>query len=278
MFVERTVRTQFGGCTSITEDVAAIVSQSGIRDGYCAVSLKGLTAGLAITSFWDPRGLQDLMHEIERNIPARVSYHNQTTPFDASGQSKGALVGRSVLLLVKDGKMVLGSSQGIVLLEFDGPRDRSYTVSAKKRKLTCEYRSLTTEFMGMHDLTGEIKKAVAKSGVSNGLCHISQLHSTAGLLLGSRKSACSIMEDIERIIPTRGDFLHRETAADAGGHVKTAVTGSQLSLPILDKKLKLGDNQAVWFAEYDGPRPRRYVVGIMENQEREETGYGKTSI
>jgi len=36
------------------------------------------------------------------------------------------------------------------------------------------------------------------------------------------------MGDMERMVPTRADFKHRETASDAGGHVKTALTGSQI--------------------------------------------------
>ena len=71
------------------------------------------------------------------------------------------------------------------------------------------------------------------------------------------------MEDIEQLVPTRADFKHRETAADAGGHVKTAITDSQLSLVIEDGELALGEGQAVVFAEYDGPRPRTFYVGVI---------------
>ncbi len=82
------------------------------------------TAALAITSFWDKRGLYDMMDEIDRNFPTRVSYLHQDSPFDASGHVKSATMGSSKMLIIQNGKMVLGSSQGLVLVEFDGPRER----------------------------------------------------------------------------------------------------------------------------------------------------------
>ena len=105
---------------------------------------------------------------------------------------------------------------------------------------------------------------VEKSVVINGVCHISVLHSTAGLVIAPKDepSRIDVMEDIERMVPTRVDFKHRETASDAGGHVKTALTGTQITVPVIDGKLALGDEQAIVFAEYDGPRPRNCFVAV----------------
>ena len=265
MYVRKTVDTAFGGYPSITEEVRGAVAESGVQEGYCVVSLEGASTGLGITSFWDKRGLDDLMDEIGRNLPARVDYHSQTSPFDVSGNIKGAVVGRSAMLLVHEGKPVLGSSQGLVLLEFDGPRQRTCHIQVIEAGLALDSYQVKTCYMGMHDITDEVRRSVAKSRVRNGICYIAQLHSTAGLLLCSKEEAArrDIMEDIEQLVPTRADFKHRETAADAGGHVKTAITDSQLSLVIEDGELALGDGQAVVFAEYDGPRPRTFYVGVI---------------
>lgn len=128
MFYEINVRTDFKGYPSITADVQKMVAESGVKDGICIVSVPHTTAALAITSFWDKRGLDDMMDEIDRNFPTRVSYKNQDSPYAASGYVKSATMGSSKMLIVKDGKLVLGSSQGLVLVEFDGPRERKVFV------------------------------------------------------------------------------------------------------------------------------------------------------
>ena len=117
----------------------------------------------------------------------------------------------------------------------------------------------------MVDLTDDIKNTVAESGVTDGICHISQIHSTAGILLCAKDDLLrkDIMDEIERMVPTRADFKHQETASDAGGHVKTAITDSQISIPVKNGVLQIDDNQAVVFAEFDGPRPRTYYVGVI---------------
>ncbi len=129
-------------------------------------------------------------------------------------------------------------------------------------------RSLATDFMGMHDLTNEVQAVVAESKVKCGICHISMLHSTAGLVISAKDEAIrrDVMADIERMVPTRVDFKHRETASDAGGHVKTALTNSQISVIVQDGALVLGEQQAIVFAEFDGPRPRSYTVCVYSEE------------
>ena len=270
-----TIKTSFRGYPSLTAELNELVASSGVQQGLCLVTLAGHTTGLAITSFWDPRGLDDLMDELDRNFPSKVHVLNQRHPFDASGRVKSAVVGSSALLLIDGGKLILGSSQGLVLLEFDGPRERVYRVDIFERPVTVQWGKVSTEFMGMHDLTADINAMIAGSGVHEGICHVSVMHSTAGILLCDRDEAAraDIMEDIERLVPTRADFKHRETAADAGGHVKTAFTDTQLTLPISQGKLLIGPEQAVVFAEFDGPRPRSYAVGIVAGEDGKEIAF-----
>lgn len=264
MLYHRELTTTFRSCTSITAEVNQIVAQSGVQEGLCQIWIPHVTAGLAITSFWDPRGLEDLMDEIDRNIPTRVSYKHQDSPYDASGRVKSVLMGVSSTLIIHEGKLVLGSSQGLVFVEFDGPRPREFYVQVLKKDLYLERASVSTAYMGMHDLTEPLTRIIERSGVCDGICHVSMLHSTAGLMLAPRDpiAAQDVMVDVERMVPTRVDFKHRETASDAGGHVKTALTDSQLSIPVLDGKPVLGAEQAVVFAEFDGPRPRNYYAAV----------------
>ena len=264
MFYKKELTTTFRSCTSITAEVNELVAQSGVKDGICLVSVPHTTASLVITSFWDPRGLDDLLDEIDRNIPTRVSYKHQDSPYDASGHVKSAMIGSSASLIISGGKLILGSSQGLVFVEHDGPRPREFYVEIIEKPVKLTKLSVPTVYMGMHDITGDVQKAVADSGVQEGMCHISVLHSTAGLVIAPRDEAArkDVMEDIERMVPTRVDFKHRETASDAGGHVKTSLTGTQISLPVQGGKLVLGPEQAIVFAEFDGPRPRNCFVGV----------------
>lgn len=125
IYIRKAVDTASGDYPSITEEVRGAIVGSGVRKGCCVVSLEGASAGLDITSFWDKRGLDNLMDEIGRSLPARVDYYSQTSSFDVSGDVKRAVADGSAVLLVHEGKPVLDSSQGLVLLEFDGSWQRT---------------------------------------------------------------------------------------------------------------------------------------------------------
>ena len=87
MLYERKLTTTFRSCTSITADVNEILAQSGVQEGLCVVSVPHTTAGLAITSFWDPRGLADLMDEIEAQVRANA---DKLTAKGKKGKGKAA--------------------------------------------------------------------------------------------------------------------------------------------------------------------------------------------
>ncbi len=129
MFKKFNIETKFNDVINITEDVKAAVSESGVKEGLCVVYNPHTTASLAVTSFWDPAGFEDLQDEICRLIPTRVDFkHQHDTPQDAAGHVKSAIVGITQTFIIHEGKLVLGGSQGIFFLEFDGPRKRSFIV------------------------------------------------------------------------------------------------------------------------------------------------------
>ena len=73
--------------------------------------------------------VQRMQDEICRLIPTRIDFkHQHDTPTDAAGHVKCSLLGVSIPLIIDGGKLVLGGSQGIFFLEFDGPRKRKYYV------------------------------------------------------------------------------------------------------------------------------------------------------
>jgi secondary thiamine-phosphate synthase enzyme len=126
---KREFRSEFEEMHEITDDVQEIVKNSGVKDGFVIVHCNHTTAGILVTSFWDKRGHTDFMIEMDKLVPTRNDFlHTYDTPTDAAGHIKSMLVGTSQTLIVKDGKVLLGSSQGIFFAEFDGPRDRQFYV------------------------------------------------------------------------------------------------------------------------------------------------------
>ncbi len=128
MLVRKHVSTKHNQALELTSMIREIIDQSEIKDGFCIISIPHTTAGLVVTSFWDPLGWEDLMDELNKMIPSRIDFKHQESPTDASGHIKSALTGTSMVQIISDGKLMLGSSQGIYMLEFDGPREREFIV------------------------------------------------------------------------------------------------------------------------------------------------------
>jgi len=125
MIHELKFNTRKNDVFSLTEQIEAIVAESGVQEGICIVHVPHTTAGVTITSKWDETDFSDIKTEMRRIVPTRVDFaHQFDTPEDAAGHIKSILIGANMTLIVHEGKLLLGSSQGIFFLEFDGPRSR----------------------------------------------------------------------------------------------------------------------------------------------------------
>lgn len=123
------ISTKMGDVYEITTEVKDYVEACGIQEGTCIMFTPHTTASLAVTSRMDPDGFDDLRDEINRLIPTRIDFKHQfDTPSDAAGHIKSTLLGVSMTFIVTEGKLMLGGSQGLFFLEFDGPRNRNYVV------------------------------------------------------------------------------------------------------------------------------------------------------
>jgi len=117
--------TEKNGVTDLTSQIRQAVEESGIDRGICVVFITHTTAGVTIISFWDKLGFEDVQDELRRLIPTKVDFkHQHDTPEDAAGHVKSAIVGSSLSIIVEQSKPLLGHSQGVYFLEFDGPRNR----------------------------------------------------------------------------------------------------------------------------------------------------------
>ncbi|NPA04261.1 MAG: YjbQ family protein [Epsilonproteobacteria bacterium] len=117
----------------------------------------------------------------------------------------------------------------------------------------------------MIDLTELVKEEVIKSGVSNGSCIVFSPHTTTGVLLFERVDP-SLQRDflghMSRLVPKSSRFAHRE---NANAHLKSALVGNSVAIPIVDAKLTLGEWQGVFFCEFDGPKEKREVyIKVVE--------------
>ena len=110
----------------ITGDVAAKVREAGIGEGQVLISVPGSTA--SITTIDYERGVvRDLIDALERIAPADIAYRHDTRWGDGNGYAhvRAALLGPSVVIPVNSGRLVLGTWQQIVLVDFDNrPRQR----------------------------------------------------------------------------------------------------------------------------------------------------------
>lgn len=128
-------RTTKDGVFGLTEQIKDCVKRSGVKSGLLCAFITHTTAALTVNSFWDPLGHEDIQDEIRRLIPTRVDFkHQHDTPEDAAGHVKSTLIGPSMTFIIDNGELLLGHSQGIYFLEFDGPRNRECIVKILEEK------------------------------------------------------------------------------------------------------------------------------------------------
>lgn len=115
-------------------------------------------------------------------------------------------------------------------------------------------------------ITAEVQQAVAASGVQEGVCVLFCPHTTAALTINSyldAATALDMQDEIDRLVPTRTNFKHIfDTPGDAAGHIKSSLTGIQLTLIVHEGRALLGDSQGIFFWEFDGPRKRKVHVKV----------------
>jgi secondary thiamine-phosphate synthase enzyme len=113
----------------ITEQVQQVITDSKVKSGVCVLFCPHTTAGLTINSYLDPATAMDLVNEIDRLIPTRTDFvHIFDTPSDAAGHIKASLISGQYTIIIDQGKLQIGGSQGIMFWEFDGPRNRQVFV------------------------------------------------------------------------------------------------------------------------------------------------------
>jgi len=127
MLQELMIRTLAHTCLeNITGRINQLVRDSGVRSGVCHVYVPHTTAGITINENADPHVVQDILMELDKRIPWRDGYRHYEG--NSAAHIKASLLGFSEILLIENGRLVLGTWQGVYLAEFDGPRQRRVLV------------------------------------------------------------------------------------------------------------------------------------------------------
>jgi secondary thiamine-phosphate synthase enzyme len=114
------------------------------------------------------------------------------------------------------------------------------------------------------DITARLAEAVKVSGVRDGILHIYNPHTTAGVTINEGADPDverDILAVLQEIVPAKFPYRHAEGNSPA--HVMTSMVGSSAAVFINDGKLELGTWQKVFFCEFDGPRKRRLRWRIL---------------
>lgn len=112
----------------LTERVRGIVDGAGVGNGLCHVMVMHSTAAIVVNETHDPNIGVDVQDALGRSVPERGDWLHDRIDDNAAAHIKASILGPSELLPVRDGSLVLGTWQGIMLLEFDGPRKRRVSV------------------------------------------------------------------------------------------------------------------------------------------------------
>jgi secondary thiamine-phosphate synthase enzyme len=111
-----------------------------------------------------------------------------------------------------------------------------------------------------------VQTAVKQSQVREGMVLVSAMHITAGVFVNDNESGfLKDLDDLlERLAPEDGYYRHHQTGESNGdAHLKNIVTHGQVILPITKGDLDLGPWQQVFYAEFDGQRPKRLILKVI---------------
>lgn len=124
--IETNTRDEMIEVTSLVQD---FVSKNNIKDGALIVYCPHTTAGITINENADPDVKRDMIRRFDEVYPWHHSLDRHLEG-NTAAHMKASTVGPSQQIIVNNGKLLLGTWQGIYFCEFDGPRTRTFYVKA----------------------------------------------------------------------------------------------------------------------------------------------------
>ncbi|RLG87964.1 MAG: YjbQ family protein [Thermoprotei archaeon] len=127
-FAEKYVRTNKRfEVINISHMAEEVVQESGIKDGICVVHLPHATAAL-ITNEYEPRIVHDYLQWLKENIPPEAMWRHNEIDNNAHAHIASAFIGATRIFPVRNGRIVRGTWQELMLIELDGPRTRRIVI------------------------------------------------------------------------------------------------------------------------------------------------------
>jgi secondary thiamine-phosphate synthase enzyme len=127
-FTIRTRATQ--EMVDITRRVADLVTATGVKDGICAIYVPHATAAVVINENADPNVCTDILTALAGLVPEGRWLHDRIDN-NAAAHIKATILGPSEVVPVRSGRLRLGTWQSVMLVELDGPRDRTVIVEVR---------------------------------------------------------------------------------------------------------------------------------------------------
>jgi len=131
-----------------------------------------------------------------------------------------------------------------------------------------------TEYLTFHtrkhreyiNITPQVEAALTKSGIAEGMVLVSAMHITAGVYINDAEEGLiqDIDEWLEHVAPFRKDYRHHRTGETNGdSHLKSLLVHHEVIIPVTRGRLDFGPWQQVYYAEFDGQRPKRVIIKVM---------------
>jgi secondary thiamine-phosphate synthase enzyme len=126
MIFEYSLSTSREDFYNITAQVREAIVKSSITSGIAVVYCPHTTAGVTINENADPDVVRDLLLGLEKAFPDRAEFRHSEG--NSAAHLKASAMGSSATVIIENGKLVLGTWQGIYFCEFDPPRNRKFYV------------------------------------------------------------------------------------------------------------------------------------------------------
>ena len=133
------------------------------------------------------------------------------------------------------------------------------------KQQTEEISVATSSHSQMLDITDQVRRAVARSGVREGQAVVWVPHTTAGVTVNENADpdvVHDVLAALDAAVPWRQDF-YQHSEGNSAAHVKSSMVGCTQSVLIHEGELMLGTWQAIYFCEFDGPRRRKAVIRVL---------------
>jgi secondary thiamine-phosphate synthase enzyme len=122
--------------------------------------------------------------------------------------------------------------------------------------------------MGLVNITGEVNKALAESGIKEGICLVNPMHITASVFINDDEPGLhdDYLRFFENLVPHEPvkQWRHNDTGEDnADAHIKRQLMGREVIVAITEGKLDFGTWEQIFYGEWDGKRPKRVLIKII---------------